>query len=305
MFYFLPPLIRGILTFALYVAFTVPLSLFLFTVAIVKLLSPFRAGKLWSSRVTDWIASGLWVRCAMWTHRLTGRIGWETRGIEKIRTKQWCLIVSNHQSWVDIIVLVHVLAGRVPPYKFFIKKELLWIPFFGQCLWALDFPIMKRYSRAFLEKNPHLKGRDLETAKKSCEKFKEIPVTVMNFVEGTRFTPEKHRIQQAPFNHLLKPRAGGLAMTLYAMGDLLENLIDITIVYPEGAPGLWDFFCGRVSRIKVEARVINIPKEFSRKNYFTNSDVRQRFNQWLNRIWKEKDEIFGAMLYDKNRKRPV
>ncbi|MFP4193976.1 MAG: acyltransferase [Desulfobacterales bacterium] len=300
MFYFLPPFIRGILTFALYVAFTVALSLFLFAVAIVKFLSPFRGAKLWSSKVTDWIASGMWVRCAIWTHRLTGRVIWETSGLENVCTNRWCLIVSNHQSWVDILVLVHVLAGKVPPYKFFIKKELLWVPFFGQCLWAMDYPVMKRYSKEFLRKNPHLKGRDLETAKKSCEKFKEIPVTVINFVEGTRRTPEKQSMQDSPFRHLLRPRAGGLAMTIYAMGELLENMVDITIAFPEGAPGLWEFFCGKVSRVKVEARILDIPDEFFQAGYFTDNRVREPFNKWLNKIWEEKDETLDKMIYDKD-----
>ncbi|MCF8110459.1 MAG: acyltransferase [Desulfobacteraceae bacterium] len=299
---FLPPFIRGSITFVFYVFFTVVLALFLFAVAIVKFFFPVRKVKLWSSRVTDWIASSLWVRCAAWTHRLTGRVRWEAKGVENIGTQRWCLIVSNHQSWVDILVLVHVLAGKVPPYKFFIKKELLWLPFFGQCLWALDFPVMKRYSKEFLKKNPHLKGRDLETAKKSCEKFKEVPVTVINFVEGTRFTPEKHRMQQSPFKNLLRPRSGGLVMTLYAMGDLLDNMIDITIAYPEGAPGLWEFFCGKVSRIKVDARILEIPDEFTQGSYFTDNRVRGFFNKWLNRIWEEKDKILDKMLYDKDHK---
>ncbi|MFW6052522.1 MAG: acetyltransferase, partial [Desulfosalsimonas sp.] len=185
--------------------------------------------------------------------------------------------------------------------KFFIKKELLWVPFFGQCLWAMDYPVMKRYSKEFLKKNPHLKGQDLETAKKSCEKFKEIAVTVINFVEGTRFTSEKQQMQGSPFRHLLKPRSGGLVMTLYAMGDLLENIVDITIAYPEGAPGLWEFFCGKVSRVKVDARFLDIPEEFTRGDYFTDRELRDSFNKWLNRIWEDKDNSLEAMLYDKGR----
>lgn len=296
MLYFLPPVIRGMVTFAFYVVFTVVLSVFLFAAAAVKFLVPVRPVKLWSSRVTDWIASGLWVKCAILTHRLTGRVRWEVTGAESINTDRWCLITCNHQSWVDILVLVHVLAGRVPAYKFFIKKELLWLPFFGQCLWALDFPVMKRYSRAFLEKNPHLKGKDLETAKKSCEKFKQTPVTVMNFAEGTRFTIEKHSRQQSPFKHLLRPRAGGMVMVLYAMGDLLEDMADITIAYPEGVPGLWEFFCGRISRVKVDARILQIPDEFKQGDYFNDPVRRTRFNEWLNSHWKEKDSILDTML---------
>ncbi len=299
---FLPPFIRGVLTFVFYVCFTVVLALFLFAVAVIRFLVPVRSAKLWGSRVTDMIASRLWVGCAIRTHRLTGRIRWNVSGADAIRTDRWCLIVSNHQSWVDILVLVHVLAGRVPPYKFFIKKQLLWLPFFGQCLWALDFPVMKRYSKDFLEKHPRFKGRDLETARKSCEKFKQTPVTVMNFVEGTRYTAEKRRKQGSAFKNLLKPRAGGLAITIYAMGDLLENLVDITIAYPEGVPGLWDFFCGRVPVVKVNARIVNIPEDFKQGDYFGDLQIKDGFNEWLNRLWDEKVRILDSMLsFGKNR----
>ncbi|MCF8024892.1 MAG: acyltransferase [Desulfobacteraceae bacterium] len=302
MLYFFPPFIRGIVSFAFYVFFTVVLAIFLLAAAVVRFLIPVHAVKLGSSRVTDWIASEMWVRCALCVQRMTAaRVKWETRGIEDISIDRWSLIVSNHQSWVDILVLVRVLAGRVPPYKFFIKKGLLWLPFMGQCFWALDFPVMNRYSRQFLEKYPHLKGRDLETARKSCEKFRNAPVTIMNFVEGTRFTPEKHRMQGSPFSHLLKPRAGGLAMAIYAMGSLLEDMIDITVAYPEGVPGLWDFFCGRVSRVKVDVRILNIPEEFKQENYFSDPRLRWRFNYWLNRLWEQKDRRLEAMLSDKDR----
>lgn len=293
---FLPTFIRGPVTFVFYLVFTVALSLFFFMVAAVKFAVPGAWVRRVTSRILDWIASDLWVRCAMWTHRFTGRIQWEIQGDEDFRIDRWCLLVSNHQSWVDILVIVHVLAGKVPPYKFFIKKELLWVPFFGQCLWALDFPVMKRYSKAFLEKYPHLKGRDLETARRSCEKFKNTPVSVMNFIEGTRFTRKKHASQQSPFTHLLRPRAGGLAMAVYAMGDLLEPLVDITIAYPEGVPGLWDFFCGRTRRVKVHMRVLQVPPEIRGLNYFADTDSRRRFNEWLHQLWTEKDRIMEGLL---------
>ncbi len=305
MLFFLPPFMSGIVAFALYVVFTVILAVFLLTAAAVKFAVPFQPVKKRSSRVADWIASDLWVACSMWTHRLTGRIRWEVSGAEDIRTQSWCLIISNHQSWVDILVLTRVFAGKVPPYKFFIKKELLWLPFFGQCLWALDFPVMKRYSKAFLEKYPHLKGKDLETARSSCEKFKNMPVSVINFIEGTRFAPEKHKRQSSTFRHLLIPRAGGLAMAIYAMGELFEYLVDVTIVYPEGVPGLWDFFCGKTRRVKVNVRIVDIPEDVKRGNYFQDLETRRSFNQWLNQLWTEKDRTLDEMLSETGKKSSV
>ena len=105
---------------------------------------------------------------------------------------------------------------------------------------------MKRYSKEFLEKNPHLRGKDLEATRAACEKFKETSVSVMNFVEGTRFTRAKHQKQGSPYRHLLRPKAGGTALVLDALGNQLQTILDVTIYYPQGAKTLWQFFCGEV-----------------------------------------------------------
>ena len=62
-----------------------------------------------------------------------------------------------------------------------------------------------------VEKYPEKKGKDIEATRKSCERYKDEPITLINFIEGTRFTPEKHAVQRSPYQHLLKPKAGGLA----------------------------------------------------------------------------------------------
>jgi 1-acyl-sn-glycerol-3-phosphate acyltransferase len=129
---------------------------------------------------------------------LSTRSTWDVRGVDQLQEKDWYLVLSNHQSWVDILVLQKVLNRRIPMLKFFLKKELIWVPFLGLAWWALDFPFMKRYSKKFLAANPHLKGKDLDRTKKACEKFKHTPVSVMNFVEGTRFTPGKKTAAALP-----------------------------------------------------------------------------------------------------------
>jgi 1-acyl-sn-glycerol-3-phosphate acyltransferase len=293
-----PPVLHGLLTFVIYVVFTVVLCLFFYLVAAVKFLVPAAGVRKQTNRILDWIASGLWVSCSVWTHRIITRVTYDIQGDADLRTDRWCLILSNHQSWVDILVLIRVLDGKVPPYKFFIKKELLWLPFMGQCFWGLDFPVMKRYSRQVLEKHPHLKGKDLETTRQSCEKFKHTPVAIMNFIEGTRFTPRKHEKQKSPYKHLLKPRAGGAAMILYAMSDQLRDLMDVTIAYPDGVPGLWDFFCGRARRIRVHVRPGPIPGDLKKGDFFSNETARRRFYQWLDQLWKEKDQILDSLLLE-------
>jgi len=291
-----PSVLRGMLTLGIYVGFTVVLCLFFFLVAAVKLLVPVKTVRKRATGILDRIASRMWVACSVWTHRFFGRVVYDMRGETQLHMDRWCLIVSNHQSWVDILVLIRVLAGRVPPYKFFVKKELLWLPLMGQCFLGLDFPVMKRYPRHVVEKYPHLKGQDLETTRKSCEKFRHTPVAVMNFVEGTRFTREKQKKQGSPYRHLLRPRAGGVAMILYAMGDQLRDLVDITIAYPDGVPGLWDFFCGRTRRVRVDVRLRAIDEGLKDGRYFEDQQGRDRFYQWLDQLWAQKDQTLDQLL---------
>ena len=198
---------------------------------------------------------------------LINDIKWDVQGDENLSMKDWYMVLSNHQSWADIVVLQFVLNNRIPYFRFFLKKELAWVPIFNFAWYALDYPYMKRYSKEFIKNNPHLKGKDIETTKKSCERFKDIPVAVMNFVEGTRFRPKKHKKQQSPFRHLLKPKAGGVAFVLSAMGDQLSSILDVTISYEPEAKGLWDFLCGRVSCVKVRINHINITDEI-KGDYF-------------------------------------
>ena len=206
--------------------------------------------------------------------------------------------MANHQSWVDILVLQRVFNREIPFLKFFLKKELIWVPVLGLTWWALDFPFMRRYTKDFLAKNPHMKGKDMDTTRRACEKFQHKPVSIMNFVEGTRFTETKHRRQQSPFTHLLKPRAGGIAFVLSAMGDKLHKLIDVTIDYPDGVPTFWDFVCGRVKQVRVNISVTPIKEimdgGFFSETYFADPAQRARFQTWLNGRWKHKDELLSS-----------
>ena len=159
------------------------------------------------------------------------------------------LVLANHQSWVDIPVLQKCFNRRIPLLRFFLKSQLFWVPLMGLAWWALDFPFMKRYTREQVERRPELAGRDIASTRRACEKFRSIPVAVMNFIEGTRFTPAKHAAQQSPYRHLLKPKSGGVAFVIDAMGDGLQAILDVTIVYPGGRPTLLDLFGDKVAEV--------------------------------------------------------
>ncbi len=245
-----------------------------------------------------------WIDSNSFIQRLAVNIQWDVQGLEGFSTDDSYLVISNHRSWTDIFVLQHIFNHRIPFLKFFLKKELMWVPVLGIAWWALDYPFMKRYSRQFVEKHPELKGKDMETTRKFCAKFKNSPVTVLNFLEGTRFNNEKHAKQNSPFAHLLLPKAGGIAVVLGSMGEYLTHIVDVTIVYPENKPPMpfWDFLQGKIPTVAVRIRKIDIPKEFLGKNYETDEVFRKRFQEWINQLWVEKDETIASVFKAYGRK---
>lgn len=206
----------------------------------------------------------------------------------------WYLVVSNHQSWVDIPVLQKLFNRRIPFLRFFLKSELIWVPMLGLAWWALDFPFMKRYSRAEIERKPHLRGKDIEATRRACAKFRDVPVSVMNFAEGTRFTTSKHAAG-SQYARLLPPRAGGIAFVLEAMGDVIGSIVDVTLYYPAGKPTIYDLLAGRVREVRASVRTIEIPADLRGGSYENDPVFRERFQAWINALWAQKDAQLAQM----------
>ncbi len=291
---FLPGPIKGTLSLLLISVNTLLICAPLFVIALVKLLLPIQAIRSACNRVLNGLATA-WISTNNGIHSLTKKIRWHVEGVDELKLDDWYLVISNHQSWADILVLQKIFNRKIPFMKFFLKKELIWVPVIGLGWWALDFPFMKRYSKSYLAKHPEMKGKDMETTRKACEKFRTMPVSIMNFVEGTRYTAEKAKQSQSPFKHLLKPKAGGAGFVLTAMGEQLHRILDVTIVYPQAAHSFWDFLCGKVTDIRVHVRSLPISGELL-GNYEDDKDYRIRFQAWLNELWLEKDLRVGQML---------
>ena len=285
---FLPAVLVGAvasLLMALNALFWVPVLLLL---ALVKLLVPVPAFRLAIAPALLFVAEA-WISCNSAWMALTQRTRWDVAGIEGLDYRSWYMVTCNHQSWVDILVLQHLLNRRIPLLKFFLKQQLMWGPVMGLAWWALDFPFMRRHSEEFLKQHPEMRARDQETTRKACEKFALVPTSVMNFPEGTRFTPAKHARQQSPYPHLLKPKAGGMALALNAMGDKFRAILDITIVYPDGQPTFWHFLQGKLRRVTVRARLLPIPAHLVGADYSGDAAVRAAFQAWVQQLWREKD----------------
>jgi 1-acyl-sn-glycerol-3-phosphate acyltransferase len=292
---FLPPVVCGVIAFVLLAVNTLFWCTLLLLVSVVKLVLPFAPVRQLVDPILNAIATA-WIACNSGWMALTQRTRWDVQGVDGLKYRGWYLVNCNHQSWVDIFVLQHTLNRRIPMLKFFLKQELIYVPVIGLAWWALDFPFMKRHDRAVLRKNPQLRQQDRESTRKSCAKFSLVPTSVMNFAEGTRLTPEKHKAQSSPYNHLLKPKAGALALAMAAMGAQFQSLVDATIVYPEGVPTFWQFLCGRTPRIVLRVRQVGIPPEFSAGDYEGDSAFRGEFHRWLAGIWSEKDAQITAVL---------
>ena len=215
---------------------------------------------------------------------------WDIRGGEGLRRDRSYLVVSNHQSWVDIPALVQAFNRKTPYFKFFLKQELIWVPFLGLAFWALDYPFMKRYSKAYLARHPEMAGQDLEITKRACARFKDLNVTVVNYLEGTRFTAAKQAQQGSPYQHLLKPKAGGVAFTLATLGPQLDALLDVTLVYPgQRAPGFWKLISGQVPKVIMDIRTRELDPALWAGDYQGDAEFRQYVQSWVSQLWQDKD----------------
>lgn len=293
-FRWLPGPVLGVLSLLLLVVNTLFWGAGVLACTVLKLLIPVQAVRRPLSVAMDWFAYR-WC----WCNRLLGDhvVGVEIirLGFDELTQDKTYFLAANHRSWNDLFALCAAFDGYLPPYKVFAKRQLMYIPIFGQILWALDFPMMKRHSKAAIEKNPRLKGQDMAIVRKKFEQFRGRQISVLNFLEGTRNKPHKHAAQGSPYRHLLKPKPGGLAFALKAMGRQRDVLLDINFIYPDGDSEFWALLSGKVDRVIVDVREIPVPDEMMTGD-FSEPEFRQRFVDWLEGWWAEKDARIGQLM---------
>ena len=289
------PVIRLAAIFPLIAAntlFHVPLLLI---VALFKALLPSERLRVASNPLLTGLAES-WIGVNNWMWRTFTHTRVALHEDAALRFDGHYLVLANHQSWVDILVLQKVFNRRIPFMRFFLKRQLFWVPLLGLAWWALDFPFMGRYTKKQIARDPALATRDIDATRRACTKFRAIPVSIMNFVEGTRFTRAKHDAQGSPYRHLLKPKSGGVAFVLDAMGEGLHSIVDVSIAYPAGTPSLLDLLADRIPEVRVQVRERAIPAEILRGDYQNDRGFRVRFQQWMNGLWQDKDADLARML---------
>ena len=285
----LPAPLRGAVTGLVLGLNTLLVALSLVPPALFKLLVPLAGAHRSADRALNALASA-WVAINnAWIAAVRPSARWDVQGVEGLHPRGWYLVSSNHQTWVDILVLQRIFHGHIPFLKFFLKQELIWVPVIGLAWWALDFPFMKR------GRGHGARSSDLQTTREACEKFKRIPTTVINFVEGTRFTAAKHALQHSPYRHLLKPKIGGLGIALATMGEQFEALLDVTIAYPQGTPTFTDLLCGRLDQVIVRVQQLEIPPEVLGSDPIGDKAYRQRISAWVEQQWVDKDRLIEEL----------
>jgi len=280
--------LKGLLSAIVLIVNTLVMVTVLMVFAIIKLVVPVKSFRIFISKILVVIAE-TWIAVNAWAFRKVHGDKIEVAPLPPLSRDEWYLVVANHQSVTDIPVLQAVFNKRIPFLKFFLKQVLIWVPFLGLAWWALDFPFMKRYSRETLQKKPHLKGKDMEATRKSCEQFRFFPTSVINFVEGTRFTPEKKQRQDSPYQYLLKPKAGGIGFVLGHLGERMHTLLLVTMAYRPAPPTMWQYLCGDFEKVHVIVEKIAIPPQLLQKNYLTDVKFKQELFNWSEQLWYKQD----------------
>ncbi len=249
--------------------------------------------KTWQVNCKRWMErlAVYWIKGNYLIQELTTSIEWRVTGLDQLVYHEWYLLVANHQSWADILILQRIFNEKIPPLKFFLKRELLWtLPFASWACWLLGFPFMYRYSKKVLAKHPELKNKDIESTKCACQRFKAVPTTVASFIEGTRFTDKKRKLQESPYQYLLRPKAAGIGFSLAVLGDFFHNILNVTIIYPPKKASLWQFLSGDIKKITVYIESLPITPDWL-GDYQGDRPFRVSFQKKLNDLWEKKDKL--------------
>jgi|TARA_S200000501_G_scaffold134793_1_gene127582 1-acyl-sn-glycerol-3-phosphate acyltransferase len=267
------------------------------TITIANLPRPFVSQKLkislarMSNHISDWTILGFKVIMNFF-HNNKMEVIYE----DTFDRNDWCLGLANHQSWADILLILSASNYMMPNIRFFMKKELSWIPFIYLANKNLNMPFVNRHSKKQITKNPNLRLQDYENTIKSCKRLKRAPSTIFSYAEGTRFTPEKHKDQNSSYKNLLEPKIGGLATALSALPES-KYLIDFTLIYKTDQRSAWAFLKGDMADVKILVKKFKIPESLKNKSYLDDNEYRIEFKNWIEDIWSQKDKSIESLKF--------
>ena len=200
------------------------------------------------------------------------------------------ILMANHQEMADVPFLWDYAGtkGRVGDMKWIVKDALKYAPGLGVGMAFLEMVFVKRNWT-----------EDREYVRRLFATFHEdrIPLWLMTFPEGTRFTPEKQdrnrkRAAQTgiePFRHMLVPRTKGFVAAVIGLRGYIDAVYDVTIGYEGGVPTLWQFVKGlpKVAHMHVRRfAMAGLPE--------ADEDVAA----WLIARYREKDDLLDGFYRD-------
>lgn len=270
--------LKGCVALCIIIPSTVFCCLAIYVAALSRAVTPFRKVRDLLTGFMDGVVS-VWVGGNAWMLGVLRLIEIETIIEEPLSDRtHWWVVVSNHQSWSDVIAIQCALLRLAPPIKFVTKRELIWIPFVGLAMWLLRFPYVRRFSAEAARRDRSLLEKNRQAMERAATQFLQRPIAILTFLEGTRFTRAKHTEQESPFEHLLNPRTGGLAYVLDALGPRATRIVDLTLNYEGTVPGFWELLCGRCRGVTISIRSIEVTDEFK-------SDLKTSVLE----LWQQKD----------------
>lgn len=287
--------LKGMIYLLLALPVTLSTLLLMTCLALLKFLLPVPVLQQGLTHLIIGVAE-LWVGASGLLYRWVHAPKWDVDGLDELSHEEWYLLICNHQCWSDIPVLLFLMNRRIPVFRFFVKQQLMWVPLIGLACWAMEFPFMRRYSREQLENNPELRRKDLEATQRFCERMKKRPATIVNYLEGTRFTQQKHDRQNSPYRHLLKPKSGGAAYVVTHLGERVRQMIDVTLIYSKQNKGFVAFLCGDLGPVRVHMQLRDIPEHLKAGDYQSSDGFRDEFQQWIAEIWQQKDDLIERSL---------
>ena len=216
-----------------------------------------------------------------WCLRHISRARWQNPGVE-LPPGRACIVLANHRSWADILLVQSVISRRGPIVKFLCKRELAYIPVLGLIFLAFDFPVLRRRARRHRSEQRR-RDDDRRRVREACAVLHRAPAAMLSFVEGTRFTERRHAHAGGPYRFLLPPRAGGFAVIVEALRPLDAPVIDLTIGYSRPTT-FWRFLGGDAGDVAIVA------ERFAMREVGAAGT-----NAWLQGRWRDKDATLATL----------
>lgn len=213
--------------------------------------------------INGYLAGGLWRLCDFYFKAICGAKV-DLHCAKEIKRGRNAMLISNHKFFGDFFLL-HTFAidqGMLEYCKYFAKDSLKFVPFFGWGIYLMGCIMVKRDW-----------ARDKENIQKTFRMYlgQSLPVWIVSYVEGTRFTPSKAAQSRSyaiangikPLMHLLLPRTKGFVSALesFRSGSRIKTVYNAVLVYyhPKrgfgATPTVSDFLFGRVSEFTYQVHV--------------------------------------------------